>query len=80
LKRLNATIVTYKRRQIKHLKQASTTLAKMIEKYLKTIAKYLQYSDETLANICMKHLKTVKTYAYNMHVYATSRSTFTMSR
>ena len=28
----------------------------------------------------MKHLKTLETYACNMHVYATSRSTFATSR
>jgi hypothetical protein len=35
----------------------------------------MQHPDETLANIHMKHLKTFETYACNMHVYATSRST-----
>ena len=40
----------------------------------------MQYPDETLANICMKHLKTLETYACNMHVYETSRSTFAISR
>jgi hypothetical protein len=40
----------------------------------------MQHLDETLANIHMKHMKTLKTYACNMHVYATSRSTFSTSR
>ena len=40
----------------------------------------MQHPDETLANIRMKHLKTLETYACNMHVYATSRSTFATSR
>jgi hypothetical protein len=38
LKHSDATIATYKRRQLKHLKQASETLAKTSEKHLKTIA------------------------------------------
>jgi len=38
LKHPDAIITTYKRRQIKHLKQPSETLAKIPEKYLKTIA------------------------------------------
>jgi hypothetical protein len=56
---------------------------KHLRKRLKTIEnhyKHMQHPDETLANICIKHLKTLKTYAYNMHVYATSRSTFATSR
>jgi hypothetical protein len=36
----------------------------------------MQHPDETFANIRMKHMKTLETYACNMHVYATSRSTF----
>ena len=40
----------------------------------------MQHPDETLTNIHMKHLKTFETYACNMHVYATSRSTFATSR
>jgi hypothetical protein len=47
----------------------SETLAKTPEKHL-----------ETIANICNKHLKTLETYAYNMHVYATYRSTFATSK
>jgi hypothetical protein len=35
---------------------------------------------KTLANIRIKHLKTLETYAYNMHVCATSRSDFPTSR
>jgi hypothetical protein len=38
LKHLDATVATYKRKQMKHLKQASETLAKTSEKHLKTIA------------------------------------------
>ena len=40
----------------------------------------MQHQDETFANIRMKHLKTLETYACNMYVYATSRSTFATSR
>jgi hypothetical protein len=39
---------------MKHLKQASETLAKTLEKHLKIICKHMQNSDETLANIYMK--------------------------
>jgi hypothetical protein len=38
LKHPHATVVTYKRRKTKHLKLASETLAKALEKHLKTIA------------------------------------------
>jgi hypothetical protein len=49
---------------MKHLKQASETLAKHTsEKHLKT--KRMQHPDETC--------KTLEIYAYNMHVYPTSR-------
>jgi hypothetical protein len=78
LKHPDVTVAIYKRRQIKHLKQALETLVKTPEKYLKTIAN--QHPDETLAKIRMKHLKTLETYACNMHVYATSGSTFATSR
>jgi hypothetical protein len=37
----------------------------------------MQHPDETFANI---HMKTFETYACNMHVYATSRSTIATSR
>jgi hypothetical protein len=50
LKHPNATVITYKRRQIKHLKQTSGTLAKTPEKHLKIIA--------NICNIQMKHLQT----------------------
>jgi hypothetical protein len=40
----------------------------------------MQHPDETLANIRMKHLKTLEIYVCNMHVYATSRSSFATSR
>jgi hypothetical protein len=50
LKHPDATVATYKRRQIKHLKQVSEILVKMLEKHLKTIA--------NICNIQMKHLQT----------------------
>jgi hypothetical protein len=62
---------------MKHMKQRSEILTKMSEKHLKTIGKHMSHPDETLTNIRMKHLKTLETYACNMHVYATSKSTFT---
>jgi hypothetical protein len=62
---------------MKHMKQASKILTKMSEKHLKIIAKHMSYPDETLTNIRMKHLKTFETYACNMYVFATSKSTFT---
>jgi hypothetical protein len=40
LKHLDATVATYKRRQMKHLKQTFKTLTKTLEKQLKIIAKY----------------------------------------
>jgi hypothetical protein len=75
-----ATVTTYKRKHMKHMKQAFETLTKTPEKHLKTIANICNNLDETLTNIHMKHLKTLETYACNMHVYATSRSTFATSR
>jgi hypothetical protein len=75
LKHPDTIVATYKRRQMKHLKQSSETLVKTPEKHLKTIA--------NIYNIQMKHLqtyvwnlKTLKTYVRNMHVYTTSGSTF----
>jgi hypothetical protein len=47
---LDVTIATYKRRQVKHLKQASKILVKTLEKHLKTIA--------NICNIQMKHSQT----------------------
>ena len=41
---------------MKHLKQASKTLAKTLEQH----CKHMQNLDETLANIRMKHLKHLK--------------------
>jgi hypothetical protein len=58
----------------------SETLVKMPEKHWKTQCKHMHHPDKTLANICMKHLKTLETYVCNMHVYATSTSTFATSR
>jgi hypothetical protein len=43
----------HKKRQMKHLKQAFETLAKMPEKHLKIIA-----------NICNNQIKHVPTYVY----------------
>jgi hypothetical protein len=40
----------------------------------------MQHPNEILANIRMKQLKTLEAYACNMHVYATSKSTFATSR
>ena len=65
---------------MKHLKQASETLAKIPEKHFKTIANICNIDDETLPNIPMKYLKTLETYACNMHVYATFRFTFATFR
>jgi hypothetical protein len=50
LKHPDATVATYKRRQMKHLKRAFETLAQTPEKHLKTIA--------NICNIQMKHLQT----------------------
>jgi hypothetical protein len=49
LKHLDITVVTYKRRQMKHLKHVSETLAKTLEKDLKTIV--------NICNIQIKHLQ-----------------------
>jgi hypothetical protein len=38
LKHPDTSVATYKRRQMKHLKEVSKTLAKTPEKHLKTIA------------------------------------------
>jgi hypothetical protein len=53
LKHPDATLAIYRRRQIKHLKHAPETLAKISEKHMKTIAnirsiqiKYLQHTFE----------------------------------
>jgi ERCC4-type nuclease len=79
MKHPNATVATYKSRRMKHLKHVSETLAKTIRKHFKTIA--------NICNIQMKHSQqtyeipeTLETYACNMHVYATSRSTLATSR
>jgi hypothetical protein len=48
LKYLDATVVTYKRIQMKQLKQCLKHLRKRLEKHLKTIA--------CICNIQMKHL------------------------
>jgi hypothetical protein len=45
----DAALATYKRRQIKHLKQAFEILAKTPKKHLKTIAKITQHRYETPA-------------------------------
>jgi hypothetical protein len=50
LKHLDVTVATYKRRQMKYLKQPFKTLAKTFKKHLKTIAK--------ICNVQMKHLQT----------------------
>jgi hypothetical protein len=76
LKYPDATVPTYKIRQMKHLKQASKTLAKTPENY----CKHMQHLNKTLTNIHMKHLKIFETYVCNMHVYATFRSTFATTR
>jgi hypothetical protein len=80
LKHLDTTVATYKRRQMKHLKQVSETLAKTSKKTFENHCKYMQHPNETLASIRMKHLKTLEIYACNMHVYATFISTFATSR
>jgi hypothetical protein len=53
----STTLASYKTRQMKHLKYTSETLAKTLEKHLKTIAnihnnqiKHLQHMCETYAN------------------------------
>jgi 5-carboxymethyl-2-hydroxymuconate isomerase len=53
LKYLDATLAIYKSRQMKHLKHTPKTLAKTLEKHMKTIAnirsihlKYLQHTSE----------------------------------
>jgi transcriptional regulator NrdR family protein len=44
-------LVTYVRRQMKHLKNSYETLAKTFKKHLKPLQKHTQHSDNTLANI-----------------------------
>jgi hypothetical protein len=56
LKHPDATVVTYKRRQIEHLKQVYVTLVKTHEKH----CKHMQHPDETLANIQKKTNETLK--------------------
>jgi hypothetical protein len=51
LKHLDSIVAAYKRRQMKHLKHASETLAKTPEKHLKTIA-----------NVCNIQINTLATY------------------
>jgi aromatic ring-opening dioxygenase LigB subunit len=51
LKHPDITVATYKRIQVKHVKQVSKTLTKTIEKHLKTIA-----------NICIIQMKHSQTY------------------
>jgi hypothetical protein len=51
----------------------------MPEKTLKNYCK-MQHPDETLASMRIKTPGTLETYACNMHVYATSKSTFATSR
>jgi hypothetical protein len=41
LKHSDATLITYKRKQMKHLKHTSKTLAKTPEKHLKSIGTYV---------------------------------------
>jgi hypothetical protein len=48
LKYSDATLATYKRRQMKHLKHASEILAKTLEKHLKTITNITQHPDKIL--------------------------------
>jgi uncharacterized membrane-anchored protein YhcB (DUF1043 family) len=79
LKHTDEIIATYKRRYMKHLKQASETFAKMSEKF-ENHCKHMQHPNETLVNIRMKHLKTLEIYVCNMDVYTTSRSTFATLR
>jgi hypothetical protein len=79
LKHLDTTVATYKRRQMKDLKQTFQTLVKTPEN-IWNHCKHIQHPDETLVNIRMKYLKTLEIYVCNMHVYATSRSTFATFR
>jgi hypothetical protein len=48
LKHSDATLPTYKRRQMKHLKHVSETLAETPKEHLKTIANIKQHPDKTL--------------------------------
>jgi hypothetical protein len=47
LKHLDATVVTYKRRQMKHLKQASETLAKRLKTF-ENHCKHMQHPKKQL--------------------------------
>jgi nucleoside 2-deoxyribosyltransferase len=58
LKHSDATVATYKRRQMKCLKQVSETLVKTSEKIFENHCKHIQHSDEILANVHIKHLET----------------------
>jgi uncharacterized short protein YbdD (DUF466 family) len=51
LKHPDTTVATYKKGQMKHLKQASETLVKMPQKHFEKHCKHMQHPDETLANI-----------------------------
>jgi hypothetical protein len=82
LKHPDATLATYVRRQIKHLNHASKTLAKMHEKYLKTITnihniqikchiceKCMQHPDKHTCNNTSKNTdETLETDLCNMHI------------
>jgi hypothetical protein len=61
----HVTVATYKRRQMKHLKQTPETLAKTLEKHLRTIA--------NICNIQMKHSQTYvwNTRKHSKHMLAT---------
>jgi hypothetical protein len=62
LKHSYATLVTYKKRQMKPLKHVSKTLAKTVKKH----CKHIQHPDKTLAtyvrNICNIQINTLATY------------------
>jgi hypothetical protein len=68
-KYLDATVATYKRRQIKHLKISVWNTYRNVWKTFENHCKHMQHLDKTLTNIHMKHLKTLKTQAYNIYIY-----------
>jgi hypothetical protein len=60
LKHIDATVATYRKRQMKYLKQTSETVVKTSEKHSKIIANICNIQINTLVNI---HLKILGTYA-----------------
>jgi hypothetical protein len=69
--------------ETQHMSETTKTLPTYVETLAKTSRKHLKVI-ASICNIQMKHLQdtyeTPETYVYNMHVYATSKSIFAISR